>query len=156
MSVPATRRRTSGSRTRSRASPASSTGTASDARRTMIEPPVSTPAGVAAPPPVAGFGPDDTAAKASALSSFLITDIEGSTRLWEEQGAAMAGALALHDALLRSVVEGRGGTVIKTTGDGLLAVFGEPIGALTAALDAQRALRDADWGEIGALRVRMA
>ena len=68
----------------------------------------------------------------------------------------MAGALALHDAILRAAVEGNGGSVIKTTGDGLLAVFGEPVAALSAALDAQRALRDGDWGEIGPLRVRMA
>ena len=122
----------------------------------MIEPPLPTIAGAPVPPPAAGSAPGATASAAGGLSSFLITDIEGSTRLWEERGAAMAAALALHDALLRSVVEGRGGTVIKTTGDGLLAVFGDPIEALTAALDAQRALRDADWGEIGALRVRMA
>ena len=68
----------------------------------------------------------------------------------------MAGALALHDAILRAAVEGNGGSVIKTTGDGVLAVFDEPVAALSAALDAQRALRDGDWGEIGPLRVRMA
>jgi hypothetical protein len=49
------------------------------------------------------------------LSTFLITDIEGSTRLWEERAAAMAGALAMHDVLPRAAVEGRGGRVIKTT-----------------------------------------
>jgi len=122
----------------------------------MIEPPLPTTAGAPMPPPAVGSAPGATSSAAGGLSSFLITDIEGSTRLWEERGTEMAAALALHDALLRSVVEGRSGKVIKTTGDGLLAVFGEPIGALTAALDAQRALRDADWGEIGALRVRMA
>ncbi len=95
-------------------------------------------------------------ASSGAVSSFLITDIEGSTRLWEERAAAMAGALALHDALLRAAVEGNGGAVIKTTGDGLLAVFDDPISAISAALDGQRALRDAAWGETGALRVRMA
>ncbi len=104
-----------------------------------------------------GSAPGGSASATSgALSSFLITDIEGSTRLWEEQGAAMAGALALHDAILRAAVEGNRGTVIKTTGDGVLAVFDEPVAALSAALDAQRALRDGDWGEIGSLRVRMA
>ncbi|HET9613754.1 MAG TPA: adenylate/guanylate cyclase domain-containing protein, partial [Candidatus Limnocylindrales bacterium] len=93
---------------------------------------------------------------ASTPATFLITDIEGSTRLWEEQPTAMAAALARHDALLRAVVEGHGGSIIKTTGDGLLAVFAEPVAALSAALDGQRAMRDADWGEIGELRVRMA
>jgi predicted ATPase/class 3 adenylate cyclase len=99
--------------------------------------------------PAAGIG-------AATLSTFLITDIEGSTRLWEEHAQAMASALARHDALLRSAVEGRGGAVIKTTGDGLLAVFGDPEAAVLAALDGQHALRDTAWGEIGALRVRMA
>jgi predicted ATPase/class 3 adenylate cyclase len=95
-------------------------------------------------------------AGSSGLSTFLITDIEGSTRLWEQQAVAMAGALARHDAILRSAVEGRGGAVIKTTGDGLLAVFDDPAAAVGAALDGQRALRDAVWGEIGVLKVRMA
>ena len=111
------------------------------------------PLPVASTPPVQ---PPPATMVGSALSTFLITDIEGSTRLWEEQAAAMAGALALHDALLRSVVEGHAGTVIKTTGDGLLAVFADPNQAVAAALDGQRALRDASWGDTGALRVRMA
>jgi predicted ATPase len=102
-----------------------------------------------APFPAAGLG-------GTILSTFLITDIEGSTRLWEEHAAAMAPALARHDALLREAVEGAAGAVIKTTGDGLLAVFHDPLQALQAALDGQRALRATAWGEIGALKVRMA
>jgi predicted ATPase/class 3 adenylate cyclase len=89
-------------------------------------------------------------------STFLFTDIEGSTRLWEERATAMGEALAQHDRLLRVAVEGNGGSVIKTTGDGMLAVFDDPIEAAGAALAAQRALRDATWGETGPLRVRMA
>jgi len=78
------------------------------------------------------------------LSTFLITDIEGSTRLWEERAAAMAGALAMHDVLLRAALEGRGGRMIKTTGDGVLAVFDDPAAGLSAALDGQRVLGDRD------------
>jgi predicted ATPase/class 3 adenylate cyclase len=96
------------------------------------------------------------AAPGGGLSTFLFTDIEGSTRLWEEHAPAMGEALALHDQLLRSTVERRGGTVIKTTGDGMLAVFSRPASAVEAAIDAQRALRSATWGETGPLRVRMA
>jgi len=55
--------------------------------------------------------------------TFLFTDIEGSTRLWEEQPEAMRTALARHDALVRIAVEAHGGTVVKTTGDGAHAVF---------------------------------
>jgi predicted ATPase/class 3 adenylate cyclase len=89
-------------------------------------------------------------------STFLFTDIEGSTRLWEERATAMGEALAQHDHLLRVAVEANGGSVIKTTGDGMLAVFDDPIDAVDAALAAQRMLRDATWGETGPLRVRMA
>ena len=122
--------------------PDSSVPTA-DARTPEAEP------ATAASSPAVGLG-------GATLSTFLITDIEGSTRLWEEHADAMAPALARHDALLRAAVEGAGGVVIKTTGDGLLAVFGDPIPALRAALDGQHALRDTAWGEIGALKVRMA
>lgn len=90
------------------------------------------------------------------ISTFLFTDIEGSTRLWEEDERAMGAALAQHDMLLRLSIEARGGTVIKTTGDGMLAVFADPVATVDAALTAQRALRDATWGETGPLHVRMA
>lgn len=92
----------------------------------------------------------------SALSTFLFTDIEGSTRLWEEHAGEMGAALAQHDRLLRASVDARGGSVIKTTGDGMLAVFADPVAAVETALAAQRALRDATWHETGRLRVRMA
>ncbi len=85
-----------------------------------------------------------------------MTDIEGSTRLWEEHATAMGSALAQHDRLLREAIETRGGTVIKTTGDGVLAVFPDPMAAVDAAIGSQRALRDAPWGETGPLRARMA
>ena len=88
--------------------------------------------------------------------TFLFTDIEGSTRLWEQHADAMRGALAQHDALLRESVEQQGGTVVKTTGDGMLAVFDEPAVAIAAAIGAQQALDAAAWADTGVLRVRMA
>lgn len=68
----------------------------------------------------------------------------------------MRQALAQHDELLRHSVETRGGAVVKTTGDGMLAVFDEPAVAVASAVDAQRALVAAAWGDTGVLRVRMA
>jgi class 3 adenylate cyclase len=59
----------------------------------------------------------------SGTVTFLFTDLEGSTRLWEEHRDAMQSALARHDAVLRTAVESHGGHVVKTTGDGLHAVF---------------------------------
>ena len=88
--------------------------------------------------------------------TFLCTDIEGSTRLWEQHGDAMRRALAQHDELLRHSVETAGGAVVKTTGDGMLAVFDEPAVAIAAAIGAQHALGGAVWGDTGVLRVRMA
>jgi len=96
------------------------------------------------------------AAADSAFKTFLITDIAGSTRLWEQHGPVMGAALEVHDRLLRGAIEGAGGSVVKTTGDGMLAVFDDPVVAVTAALAGQRALRDATWGATGLLRVRMA
>jgi class 3 adenylate cyclase len=89
------------------------------------------------------------------IVSFLFTDIEGSTRLWEEHAQAMQSALAHHDRLLRTCVEAHGGQVFKTTGDGLHAAFARPTDALAAALAAQRALHATAWPATGPLRVRM-
>jgi predicted ATPase/class 3 adenylate cyclase len=74
--------------------------------------------------------------------TFLFTDIEGSTALWEQDGARMSQALAAHDALARRAVEGHRGTVVKMTGDGMHAVFDDALDALAAAVDLQQALVD--------------
>jgi len=91
--------------------------------------------------------------------TFLFTDIEGSTARWEHFREAMSEALARHDAILRAAIEGRGGQVVKTVGDGFCAAFGDAEAALMAALDAQRALAGEDWSAFGPdfaqLRVRM-
>ena len=87
--------------------------------------------------------------------TFLFTDLESSTRLWEEHPEAMRAALARHDAILRDAVEMHDGHVVKTTGDGLHAAFALAHDALVAALDAQRALVAEDWTLQQPLRVRM-
>ncbi len=73
--------------------------------------------------------------------TFLFTDIEGSTSLWEQHPDAMQVALARHDALLRHAIESSHGRIVKTTGDGVLAVFGAAADALAACLAAQRAFQ---------------
>src|ERR687890_229997 len=89
--------------------------------------------------------------------TFLFTDIEGSTKLWEKSPRDMQVALARHDALLWEAIEGHGGFVFKTVGDAFCAVFPTALGALESALAAQRSLFSEGWGEeIGALRARMA
>jgi predicted ATPase/class 3 adenylate cyclase len=76
----------------------------------------------------------------AAVTTFLFTDIEGSSRLWEQEPERMRIALARHDVLARRAVEDHRGTVVKTTGDGLHAAFGDPLDGLAAALGLQRAL----------------
>jgi predicted ATPase/class 3 adenylate cyclase len=88
--------------------------------------------------------------------TFLFTDIEGSTRMWERSPQAMQAALARHDGLLRSSIEERGGYVFKTVGDASCCAFWTAADAVIAALEVQRMLFGAEWQETGPLRVRMA
>ena len=67
--------------------------------------------------------------------TFLFTDLEGQTRLWEEQPEEMRAALARHDAILRRAVVAHDGQVVKTTGDGLHAAFTRAPDAISAALE---------------------
>jgi predicted ATPase/class 3 adenylate cyclase len=87
--------------------------------------------------------------------TFLFTDLEGSTRLWELYPGAMKDALARHDAILRDAVAARDGVVVKMTGDGVHAAFADAAHAVLAAIDAQRALSTENWDNIAALAVRM-
>jgi len=73
----------------------------------------------------------------SSVATFLFSDIEGSTRLWEQEPERMQRALARHDALARSAVESHRGTIVKTTGDGMYAAFRDPVDALLATIDLQ-------------------
>jgi len=86
--------------------------------------------------------------------TYLFTDIEGSTRLWEQQPERMRMAMARHDVLARAAVENNRGTVVKPTGDGLHASFVDPLDALAAALALQQALADPLATEGVGLRVR--
>jgi class 3 adenylate cyclase len=88
--------------------------------------------------------------------TFLFTDVEGSTRLWEQDPEATKAALARHDAILEEAVVVHGGHVVKTTGDGVHAVFATAHDAVDAAIVAQRGIAEEPWATIGPLRVRMA
>jgi len=90
----------------------------------------------------------------SGTVTFLFTDIEGSTQLWEQEPERMQAALARHDALLRTSISGSGGTVVKMTGDGVYAAFVDPVAALNAALSIQRGLEDPEATGGLELRVR--
>jgi len=88
--------------------------------------------------------------------TFLFTDLENSTHLWEQFPQVMRPALARHDALLRAAVEHHHGKIVKTTGDGLHAVFESPSDGVAAALAGQQTLIAEPWPtETSPLRVRM-
>jgi class 3 adenylate cyclase len=69
--------------------------------------------------------------------TFLFTDIEASTRLWEEHSGGMPAALERHDEIVRSAIEGRGGYVFSTAGDSFAAAFARAGDAVAAAVDAR-------------------
>jgi predicted ATPase/class 3 adenylate cyclase len=81
-----------------------------------------------------------TAAAPSGVVTFLFTDVEGSTRRWENDADAMRAAMAAHDEVLRSAIEAHGGFMFKHTGDGACAAFSSPRAGVDAAIAAQRKL----------------
>lgn len=88
------------------------------------------------------------------MPSFMFTDIQGSTGKWESFPGCMGKALALHDHVVRREVERCGGTIVKHTGDGFMAVFNGGT-AIECALGIQLALREHDWSSVGGLAVRI-
>jgi class 3 adenylate cyclase len=90
--------------------------------------------------------------------TFLLTDIEGSTRLWEEHPEAMEAVLARHDDLAAGIVAAHDGILVKHRGEGdsLFAVFPRALDAITTACALQRALQTEVWPANLPLRVRMA
>src|SRR5512144_825452 len=91
----------------------------------------------------------------SGTVTFLFTDIEGSTRLWETNHDAMSMALARHDEILRRCIAGQRGHVFKTGGDAFCAVFDSASAAVHAALAAQLALNAENWPEAHSILVRL-
>ena len=94
--------------------------------------------------------------------TFLFTDIEGSTKLWEKDPEDMRLALERHDAIVGQAITGHGGDVFKTVGDAFYASFGRATDAVLAAASLQRALTAEDWATlqptagVEPLRVRVA
>ena len=95
------------------------------------------------------------AERPSGTVTFLFTDIEGSTAMWEQHPDAMRASLAQHDHVLRSTIDAHGGVVFSTGGDGFAAVFDRAEPAVQAAIDAQGALAGASWPQDRPLAVRM-
>jgi predicted ATPase/class 3 adenylate cyclase/tetratricopeptide (TPR) repeat protein/DNA-binding CsgD family transcriptional regulator len=90
--------------------------------------------------------------------TFLLTDVEGSTALWERDPVAMRQALACHDAVLADGISAHSGTIVKSRGEGdsVFAVFDGVGNALAAAVAIQHSLHDVHWPTASPLLVRMA
>jgi len=92
----------------------------------------------------------------SGIVTFLFTDLEGSTRLWEEHPEAMQVALARHDAIVEGAIATCGGVVFSNMGDGMAAAFASPANVVRAAVQAQLGLAAEAWPlAVGPLRARM-
>ena len=105
---------------------------------------------------------DFVAARASIMPSgvvtFLLTDIEGSTEMWERAPKEMGAALARHDEIVSDVVRAAGGSIVKTKGEGdsTLSVFQRATDAAGAALSLRDRLLSEPWPEDIAIRIRAA
>ena len=87
--------------------------------------------------------------------TFLFTDLEVSTRLWDLEPDTMREALARHDEILRGVVDGHGGAIVKGRGDGIHAVFATADAAVRTAIACELAMRSEVWPVSEPLRVRI-
>src|SRR4051794_25020162 len=87
------------------------------------------------------------AALPTGVMTFCLSDIEGSTELWETDPAAMAEALVRHDEIIAAQVEARGGRFLKSMGEGdsTVSVFESAPAALDAAVAATHALQEEQW-----------
>ena len=87
--------------------------------------------------------------------TFLLTDIEGSTRLLSALGDRYPALLATHNGLLRDSIARHAGIEVSTEGDAFFVVFGSALDAVTTAAEAQRGLAAIPGSEPATLRVRM-
>jgi predicted ATPase/class 3 adenylate cyclase len=91
----------------------------------------------------------------SGTVTFLLTDLEGSTRMWEQDPAAMRAAMARHDQLLEKTIAATQGFIFARMGDGMAAAFATAAQAIAAAASIQQALADEPWGTATPLRARI-
>jgi class 3 adenylate cyclase len=81
----------------------------------------------------------------SGTVTFLLTDLEGSTRMWEREPEAMKAAMVRHDEILEKAITANRGFVFSRMGDGMAAAFATAGEAVSAASHIQRALADEMW-----------
>ena len=89
--------------------------------------------------------------------TFLLTDIESSTALWEQNPDSMQGALVRHDAIFDAAVDGHSGVHVRPRGEGdsRFAVFQDAADAVAAAVEIQTNLAAEEWDLPSPLMVRL-
>jgi len=98
---------------------------------------------------------DEGPSHPSGTVTFLMTDVQGSTRSWEARPEAMDESLRLHDEVMRAEAERANGYIFSTAGDSFAIAFASAGGAIAAAIEVQRKLLDAAWPSGLPIRVRM-
>src|SRR3954447_3748299 len=104
-----------------------------------------------------GTGVEGMAELPTGTLTFLLTDVEGSTALWEVAPNAMHVALARHDSVFDDAVRRRGGVHVRPRGEGdsRFAVFSSASDAVAAAIAVQRAFAAEPWPTPRPIAVRM-
>ena len=94
----------------------------------------------------------------SGTVTFLLTDVEASTRAWEADAATTAAAIARHEEILAAAITAHGGflPVEQGEGDSVVAAFSRASAAVAAAIEAQLALTREPWPTPAPIRVRIA
>jgi len=87
--------------------------------------------------------------------TFLFSDIEGSSQRWERNREAMKTAVARQEQLVSAAVTTHGGYLFKSLGDAFCVAFATAPKAVSAAIEAQRALAKEDFSGVDGIRVRM-
>jgi predicted ATPase/class 3 adenylate cyclase len=96
-----------------------------------------------------------TAQPPSGTVTFLLTDLEGSTRLWEQDAIAMKAAMVRHDEILEKTITANGGFIFSRMGDGMAVAFSSAGNAISSAVSIKNALAEEDWRTATPLKARI-
>jgi len=91
----------------------------------------------------------------SGTVTFLLTDLEGSTRLWEQDPDAMKVAMIRHDEILEKSIAANRGFIFSRMGDGVAAAFATAGDALASAAAIKQALAQENWRTAASLKARI-
>ena len=91
----------------------------------------------------------------SGTVTFLLTDLEGSTRMWEQEPKAMKAAMVRHDEILEKTIAAHQGYVFARMGDGMAASFATAGDAVASAIAIKQGLAEENWRTPAPLKARI-